>query len=94
MNGDFTVVEGRLCLSKTGRDKGRLYMIVAKEGTDRVQLCDGKRRPLANPKSKKLKHIRLLPVCDESIVAALQDNKPIYDQTICEALLRYEENRS
>ena len=51
---------GGVAISLSGRDKGRLYMIVKIDG-DKVFLCDGKYRTLENPKPKNLKHVRLTP---------------------------------
>ena len=45
--------------SLCGHDKGRIYMIVGREG-DRVGLCDGSRRLIDNPKYKKTKHIQMI----------------------------------
>jgi len=50
---------GYFAESLCGHDKGRLYMIVTEVG-DRVGLCDGERRLLANPKYKKKKHVQMI----------------------------------
>lgn len=47
---------GTVVISKAGRDKGKLLVVLSIEG-DYAILCDGKKRPLLNPKKKKLKHI-------------------------------------
>lgn len=52
---------GGVAESLSGRDKGRLYLIVKAEG-ERLYLCDGKYRTLSNPKQKNKKHVRLRPV--------------------------------
>jgi len=48
---------GTVVFSKKGRDK-RLPFVVIEIADDFVFLVDGKLRPLANPKRKKIKHIQ------------------------------------
>ena len=47
---------GELVRATHGRDKGELFLVVAKEG-ELLRICDGKRRKAANPKKKKQKHV-------------------------------------
>ena len=51
------VETGMFARSKAGHDKGKLYIILRTEG-EYVYLTDGKLRPMANPKKKKIKHIQ------------------------------------
>ena len=51
---DITV--GSAVYSRAGRDKGDLF-IVLKVEEDYVYLVDGKKRRIANPKKKKIKHL-------------------------------------
>ena len=51
---------GRFAVSLSGRDKGRVFMIVDTPEENFVMLCDGELRRLEKPKRKKLKHIKLL----------------------------------
>ena len=51
---------GRLAVSISGRDKGRVFIIVDTPEENFVSLCDGELRRLEKPKRKKLKHIKLL----------------------------------
>lgn len=60
-------VIGGAAESLSGRDKGRLYIIVAAEG-ERLSLADGKYRKLSNPKHKNSKHVRLMPFFFPEIV--------------------------
>ena len=48
---------GMFARSKAGHDKGKLYIILRTE-SEYVYLTDGKLRPMANPKKKKIKHIQ------------------------------------
>ena len=46
---------GRVVCSVSGHDKG-LYMVVVGNTADGVLVCDGKERPLQNPKLKNVKY--------------------------------------
>ena len=62
---------GRFAVSLAGHDKGTVYLVKMQE-KDSVYLVDGKFHPLAKPKKKNQKHIRLeefrfedfMPECD------------------------------
>ena len=47
---------GTVVISGAGRDRGRLQAVVSSD-ENCVRLCDGKERPLSNPKRKNPKHI-------------------------------------
>ena len=50
------MTKGLLVIVKNGRDKGK-PMVVIDHSEDCVFLADGKKRKLAAPKKKKLKHV-------------------------------------
>lgn len=50
---------GLLATSLRGHDKAKIYVIVGRDA-EYVYLCDGKYRPLANPKRKNQKHIQII----------------------------------
>ena len=45
-------------VSLRGHDAGKLFLVTGAAG-DRITLCDGKTRRLANPKCKSPKHVRI-----------------------------------
>ena len=47
---------GRIVCSKAGRDKG-YFMVIVKSENGFLYVCDGKERPLENPKRKNEKHL-------------------------------------
>ena len=53
---------GRFAKSLSGRDKGRVFIIVDTPEENFVMLSDGELRKLEKPKRKKLKHIKLLAI--------------------------------
>lgn len=50
--------KGRVVISKAGRDKGYFLAVVSADGGC-VYVCDGKERPLSNPKKKNPVHLSL-----------------------------------
>jgi ribosomal protein L14E/L6E/L27E len=48
---------GTVVVSAAGRDKTQL-MVVVSRNEKRVEVCDGKERPLNNPKSKNPRHLK------------------------------------
>lgn len=47
---------GSIVCSKSGRDKG-YFLVVIKEEDGFLYVCDGKERPLSQPKRKNPKHL-------------------------------------
>lgn len=54
------IVVGQLVKSKTGRDRGRFFLILEiDEKKGYVTLVDGDKRGVANPKRKNISHIQV-----------------------------------
>ncbi len=84
---------GQLVLSLSGRDKGRINVIVACDMEKQlVFLVDGRTRRVEKPKPKKLKHIKFLSVCHEGIAEAVK-NGSLTDKAVREAIGAYEMNK-
>ena len=66
--------EGQLVISKAGRDKGKIFVIISLE-EEYVYLVDGVLRRLEKPKRKKIKHIQPTSIVDELIEAKLNNNQ-------------------
>lgn len=49
---------GSVVRSKAGRDKGGLFIVIARD-SEYAYLADGDRRRAENPKKKKLRHIQV-----------------------------------
>ena len=56
-----TPERGGIVQSTQGKDKGGYFVITEVNG-DTLALADGVKRTLASPKTKNVKHVRLLPV--------------------------------
>lgn len=86
-----TPVPGGICQSTQGRDKGRYYIIRHVYSDTSVGVVDGNFKRLASPKTKNLKHVRLLPDAAESIAAKFADGRQVFDTEIYSALRPYNE---
>ena len=66
----MNICKGSLVYSLAGRDKGKLFLVLALEN-DFVYLADGDTRRVENPKKKKIKHVnkinRVLDIDFDSI---------------------------
>jgi len=58
---------GKVVLSKTGRDKSHLYVIIWHLSDDYVILSNGSTKTVQMPKKKNLKHINVLDDVDDEI---------------------------
>ena len=81
-------MRGKLAISKSGHDKGRLYVIIREEATD-IYLADGKIRTVEKPKRKNKKHIQIIKNLPEEITALLTQTKEFRNEEIKRAIKLY-----
>lgn len=78
MQSSSSLVRGQVVRSIAGRDADRFFVVVEIVDEKTVALVDGKLRPLARPKKKKVKHLQKtnhfidveptdVPLCDRYI---------------------------
>ncbi|MGI6175040.1 MAG: RNA-binding protein [Christensenellales bacterium] len=60
------VSAGSVVLSRAGRDRNRLMVVISREG-EYIYMCDGDLRKIARPKKKKLKHVYPKPFFMEGV---------------------------
>ncbi|MGI5898473.1 MAG: RNA-binding protein [Christensenellales bacterium] len=77
---------GRVCVSRAGHDKGALYVVHETLADGYVMLVDGTRRPLNNPKKKKVKHIKGTPYVLDGLAEKFSGKKIAFDFEIAKAL--------
>lgn len=65
-------LKGYLALSKAGRDKDRIYVILDND-EEYVYLTDGKYKKIEYPKKKKRKHIEIVFDADNRLPATLNN---------------------
>lgn len=76
---------GQIVFSKSGRDKGRPFIIYDFDD-EFIYLVDGDLRKLEKPKKKKKKHIQIVNEIDYDIKKKLEDNLYLLDADIRKAL--------
>ena len=79
---------GMAAVSKQGRDKGKVYVIISVTDKDFALVSDGETRPLKKQKRKRLKHLKLTGRIFEEIEAKLNKTSPekLYDTEIKRAI--------
>ncbi|MCU6762236.1 Uncharacterised protein [uncultured Roseburia sp.] len=65
---------GKLAVSTSGHDRGRIYVIV-KEEHDLVYLSDGKIKLVEHPKKKNKKHIQIIKRLPNEVIQLLEGTK-------------------
>lgn len=78
---------GQLVSSKAGRDQGNYFLVVTKLNDRFVQVVDGRLRKVENPKKKNLQHLIVHREVAKDIEIKLQEQKPITNREVREALL-------
>lgn len=81
---------GQIVYSKSGRDKGRIMVIVGLEDNF-VFLCDGKLRKLDKPKRKKDIHLQHTKYVSRELANQLERGEKILDSDIRKVIELYEE---
>lgn len=79
------MLNGKLAISKSGHDKGRVYVIVG-EDQRFVWLADGKIRTVDHPKKKNIRHIQPVTHLPEEVSALLGNAEPVSDLAVKRAI--------
>lgn len=83
---NYPVEIGRVVISRSGRDQGRAFLIVAILEEPYVLIADGALRRLRQPKKKKLKHLDLQGIVLEGIGEKLKQGTKVFDAELRSAL--------
>jgi ribosomal protein L14E/L6E/L27E len=78
---------GKLAYSTSGRDKGKLFIILSIINKDYVYISDGELRPTEKPKKKKLKHLNITNDTAEDIKAVLLAGDKVSNSTVKKFIL-------
>jgi ribosomal protein L14E/L6E/L27E len=89
---DKQICIGTVVLSKSGRDKGR-YFVVCKTDKDYIYIADGALRKVAKPKKKKIKHVTVTYDRLETIGKKLEQGIKVFDIELKSALRAYNEKQ-
>ena len=83
------IEKGNLVISKKGRDKGRLFVVLYSVDADYVFVCDGDLRKVGHPKKKKRLHLSPTAyACPE--LPELYENGRLLDSDVRKALAPYQ----
>lgn len=63
---------GKVVLSKAGRDKEHLYVVVRQIDNNYVLLVNGDTKLINMPKKKKIKHLSILEDVDDELILSIQ----------------------
>ena len=85
---------GDVVYSKSGRDSGRYFAVVATEGENYVRIADGDVRRLKNAKRKNVRHLREAGDRLERIAEKLAAGAQVFDTELYSALKLYDKNRT
>ncbi|MDD2620271.1 MAG: KOW domain-containing RNA-binding protein [Syntrophomonadaceae bacterium] len=66
---------GKIVYSKTGRDKGRMLIVVEVVNERQVLVADGEWRKIENPKMKNVKHLQWTKNKAEDIISCRRQGK-------------------
>jgi ribosomal protein L14E/L6E/L27E len=80
-------VVGRVCLSRSGRDKDRYFVVTQVIDDDYVMIADGVMRKLNKPKKKKIKHLSMKPLVLDVIAGKLETGKKVFDAELKSAII-------
>ena len=79
---------GKLAISKSGHDKGQLYVIVGEDERN-VYLADGVLKTIDRPKKKNKKHVQPILRIPAEVEAILSSEKELKDLEMKRALKCY-----
>jgi hypothetical protein len=77
---------GQIVTSRTGRDAGRRYVVVAADGPMTALLADGRSRTVARPKRKNVKHLAVGEPVSPALAEKLAAGQPVSDEAIRAAI--------
>ncbi|SHG74981.1 hypothetical protein SAMN02745221_00884 [Thermosyntropha lipolytica DSM 11003] len=84
---------GRVVISKRGRDKGRLFVVVDVVNENYCLIADGDLRKIEKPKLKNGRHLQFTNWIAEDVMAYLREGKMPENHVIRKNLKRIEEAR-
>ncbi|MDR7871590.1 MAG: KOW domain-containing RNA-binding protein [Tissierellaceae bacterium] len=83
---------GQVVMSKAGRDKGKIFLILDIIDAQYVSVIDGDLRKLDNPKRKKIKHLSVSSTILSELNEKIENNEKIDDAYIRKLLEPYKKS--
>ena len=79
-----------VALSLAGRDTGSIYLVSSVLNENSCFVVDGKLKPLANPKKKNVKHLKIIGNAKEEFEGGLENKAGNKDAKIRKILKEFE----
>ena len=80
--------KAQIVRSRCGRDQGRLFCVLDAEG-EFLLLADGKRRRVANPKRKNVRHVEYAGTMDHPAIEQVREGRPVGDRQLRQLLAAF-----
>ena len=84
------IAKSHIVRSDAGRDKGKLFVVLAAEG-EYLLLADGKSRKVENPKRKKRRHVLFVSAGETRLSEKIKSNEKITNSELRRTLAGYRE---
>ena len=84
------IAKSNIVRSDAGRDKGKLFVVLAVEG-EFLLLADGKSRKVENPKRKKRRHVLFVSAEETRLSQKIKNNEKITNSELRKTLAIYRE---
>jgi len=82
--------KGQFVISRAGRDKGRLLIVIERVDETYVRVVDGDLRLVKHPKLKKMMHLNVVHYSDQALNKALELGELITDSQIRKCIEQYQ----
>ena len=73
---------GSIVISKAGRDRGRLFLVVAEVDDDFVMVANGALRKMDRQKKKRRRHLKPTGTVVQAVRERLTEGRPIEDHEL------------
>ena len=84
------IAKSSIVRSDAGRDKGKLFAVLAEEG-EYLLLADGKSRKVESPKRKKRKHVLFVAADETRVSQKIISNEKVTNSELRRTLAAYRE---
>ena len=84
------IAQSNIIRSDAGRDKGKLFVVLAVEG-EYLLLADGKTRRVEDPKRKKRRHVLFVAAEETRVSEKIKNNEKITNSELRRTLAAYRE---
>ena len=82
------IAQSNIIRSDAGRDKGKLFVVLAVEG-EYLLLADGKSRRVESPKRKKRKHVLFVAAEETRVSGKIKNNEKVTNSELRRTIAAY-----